>query len=138
MENDTLTWDELMASPTGAGIIVVSASGVLAQPRKDGFGDVRTATVEHYEAIGDVIAVTTVNTQTGMHSAYVIGQGCDLPQEGEWEDVAFYEAFDGRGIRIEADGGIKVVGESPSWTRDEAIAKARNLARHIVLRKAGK
>lgn len=121
------TWDECLATPTGASIIVVSVSGALARPRKDGLGDARTAVIEHYEVIGNMIAIVTMNTLTGWHNGYVVGPGKSLPQEGEWANIAFYSTFDGSDIRIEADGGIKIVGTESVATKSEAISEARML-----------
>lgn len=129
---ETRTWDELLASETGAGVIVVSVAGILSHPRKDRLGDPRTATVEHYEVVGKVVVIVTLNTLTGRHSGYVVGQGADIDWIDDAEKVAFYTAFDSHGIRIVADDGIKIMGTSPFDTRDEAIESARKIAGRLT------
>lgn len=131
MACETKTWEELLSSPAGAGRIVVSMSGALSRLRSDGFGDGRTVVTEHYEAIGNRLVIVTLNTLTGGHNGYVAFPGKDMPESGDWNRIAAYQAFDGMGIRIVADGGIRILGTAPTPTKEEAIESARALAHEL-------
>lgn len=131
MACETKTWEELLSSPAGAGRIVVSMSGALSRLRSNGLGDGRTAVIEHYEVVGSKLVIVALNSLTGQHNGYVALPGKDMPESGEWNRIAMYQAFDGMGIRIVADGGIRILGTVPTPTKEEAIESARALAHEL-------
>lgn len=109
------SWDELMATDGGFGIIVVSLSGALTEAKGDGtpLGDAKTAIVERFEKVGDKAAVTTWNGVTGLRLAHVIGLAggfpADVASAAAPLSVERDDTFDGASVGIDADDGIRVL-----------------------------
>lgn len=138
MPDRTQSWEELISSDKGIRVIVVSMSGAFQWPRSFGFGSRRVIVVDHYERIGSMVAVATLDIESGQRFGNVIAREMDIcprffSSERASDDSSVPRIFqnetvDGRDICIDAPGGIRLCGFRGPWTTEETLSGCRRLA----------